>query len=228
MSNGSGEDHPDKSVARQEMSELNMSTKSLLGITLAMVLAGNAIAFGDPQGSSYVVSVKRSAPSVDRMGVAWPSRDTFRATAATVQFLMEFGYELKHFERTPGLPEWAARERFDIAAKLEHPMKNMDDRRALVRQVLANEFGLLTHTDTRQIEVLSLRRANPRSPLPKGFERATDCVPRGRPPQGPPQGEKPPCRLSGGNSLIMSTGTSMADLSTALSAFLKDQVIDKT
>jgi uncharacterized protein (TIGR03435 family) len=211
-------------VATASVEVPGVSIKLLVTLTIAMVLAGPAITIGDQQASSYVASVKRTAPSVDRMSVAFPGLDTFRATAATVQFLMEFAYELKHFERTPGLPDWAARERFDISAKAERPVKTMAERRALVRQVLADEFGLLTHTDTRPVDVLALQRAQPGNALPEGVEPATGCVPRGY----PPENGKPPCRLGAGPTLFTSTGASMADLSAALSALLKERVIDET
>jgi uncharacterized protein (TIGR03435 family) len=103
-------------------------------------------------------------------------------------------------------------------------MTSMAERRALVRQVLAGEFGVLTHTDTRPVDLLALQRAKPGSSLPEGFAAATDCVPRGH----PPEGDQPPCRLSAGTTLMTSTGATMADLSAALSALLKEQVIDET
>jgi uncharacterized protein (TIGR03435 family) len=87
----------------------------------------------------------------------------------------------------------------------------------MVRTLLADRFGLSAHVEEREMDVLALVRATPKTPLPSGFERVP-CLPS----------DRPPCRAGGGNGEIVSTGAPMTFLAERLGVLLGRRVVDRT
>jgi uncharacterized protein (TIGR03435 family) len=89
--------------------------------------------FMRPVGGRYSVS---NMPLREIVGFAYK-------LAGNMQYLM------------PGIPGWAATERFDIEAKAEgNPTK--DEFRLMVQSLLANRFQMKIHKETRELPVFSI------------------------------------------------------------------------
>jgi uncharacterized protein (TIGR03435 family) len=104
-----------------------------------------------------VVSIKRSAPDIDRIRPGSPGPGgRWQAVNATLLMLIERAYP---DYATPELivdgPRWIREARFDIDARAgrEAPRAEYP---AMVQQLLADRFKLRVHTEARTIDVYAL------------------------------------------------------------------------
>src|ERR1035437_2632798 len=104
-----------------------------------------------------VISVKPNK-TADTMSRARLDADGLAAENVTVHMLLLESYQLNE-DQLLGEPAWAKTDRFDIHAKVAGPdvarlaKLSTKDRRSMFRQVLAEEFQLTTHVETRQLPV---------------------------------------------------------------------------
>jgi uncharacterized protein (TIGR03435 family) len=102
-----------------------------------------------------VASVKpSSSKNADSNLDSTPGRLT--ATNITVMELIRLAYTVKDYQlgRAPG---WLDSERYDIAAKVSGGnSKNLEEERAVVRELLAGRFQLATHRETKEVGVYFL------------------------------------------------------------------------
>jgi uncharacterized protein (TIGR03435 family) len=68
-----------------------------------------------------------------------------------------FAFDLYDFQLT-GDPGWVSRDRFDIAARADGPL-SVAEKRARLRQLLTDRFGLRVRTDVQEQAVYALKRA---------------------------------------------------------------------
>jgi uncharacterized protein (TIGR03435 family) len=97
--------------------------------------------------------------------------------------IISFAYQTNPFTLVGG-PDWIARERFDIAAKLETeppptPPGSANDPIALaMRTLLADRFKVKVHRETRDVDAYALVLARPGSAPGPALKRSTqDCSP---------------------------------------------------
>ena len=88
----------------------------------------------------------------------------FRASNISLLDYVRFAYKLTDGQieiLQANAPKWIATARFDIEAKSENPNPTKDQMRLMMQSLLAERFGLMVHTETRQLPVLALVLAKP-------------------------------------------------------------------
>jgi uncharacterized protein (TIGR03435 family) len=71
-------------------------------------------------------------------------------------------------------PQWTSRDRFDISARADRPL-SMDEKRARLRQLLADRFGLKVHNETREQNTYVLKLASGQQAPGAGLQ-PRDCA----------------------------------------------------
>ncbi len=110
-----------------------------------------------------VASVKPCAPGTpeppgQRMGMVryiYPG-GRFEAKAVTVEFLLEWAYDLLPFQHSRG-PAWMQNERFDIVAKAAGNASD-DQMKLMAQTLLAEQFNLKFHRERREGPILLVTR----------------------------------------------------------------------
>jgi uncharacterized protein (TIGR03435 family) len=187
-----------------------------------------------------VASVKPNPNAAARQGLqVSPGRYTF--TAYTLKSLIDVAFQRTPFDQREAMggPDWIDKDRFDVVvqapagATLTGPDGFPAGVFAMVRAVLADRFGLVTHDDTRERPVYALTVARADGRLGDGLKRVqTDCADGMRRmvapgPGGPPPGP-PPCSFGGGPGRIQGNIVSLAMLSAILGRTVGRPVIDRT
>ncbi|MGA2897993.1 MAG: TIGR03435 family protein, partial [Acidobacteriaceae bacterium] len=110
-----------------------------------------------------VISVKPNKTSLGVHGLIITefTADGFRGTNVPVHTLLLQAYGL-HEGESVGEPAWANSEVFDIEAKVAGPdvaafsKLDSDQLQAMLRQILAERFGLVAHRETRELPVYAM------------------------------------------------------------------------
>ena len=110
-----------------------------------------------------VISVKPNKTSLGVHGLITTefTADGFRGTNVPVHTLLLQAYGL-HEGESVGEPAWANSEVFDIEAKVAGPdvaafsKLDSDQLQAMLRQILAERFGLVAHRETRELPVYAM------------------------------------------------------------------------
>ena len=209
--------------------------------TLAVAgLLAVPLAAQQPPSPLEVASVKPNRSPDARPGFAVaPGRYTW--TAYTVKSLIDLSHQRNAFDRreTIGGPDWIDKDRFDIVVQAEKGSALTDPDGfpgpvfGMVRAVLVERFGLVTHNEVRERPVYALTTARSDRRLGAGLKPAdADCseamrrmvspVPGPRPP-GPP-----PCSFGGGPGRIQGNVVTLAMLANMLAGTVGRPVIDRT
>ncbi len=101
-----------------------------------------------------------------------------------------------------GLPGWGTSERFGIEARTDGSTAN-DQVRLMLRELLADRFGLIVHNETRTLPVLSLVTAKKDGTFGERLRRAGAECGRITPPPGVPLPPPPPPGPAGGMRPIL-------------------------
>ena len=173
-----------------------------------------------------VISVKPAKPGAHGSG-SYYRGDVYTATNVTLKAILEHeAYDMPG-SQIVGIPPNLASPAFDIEAKMDpavyDQMKTLTrDQRSLklaqmVQQLLADQFKLVTHTETRQLPVYALVVANPKTG-PK-LQPAKDL-------------SNSNSSISLSNGQIKAEGVTLEELAQRLTRSLSDDlgrvVIDKT
>lgn len=75
-------------------------------------------------------------------------------TNVSAATLIRFAYDLPDFQISGG-PSWLASDRFDVAAKANGDVP-LDQKRLMLRALLAERFKLTVHTETRELPIYAL------------------------------------------------------------------------
>lgn len=75
-------------------------------------------------------------------------------TNVSAATLIRFAYDLPDFQISGG-PSWLASDRFDVAAKADGDVP-LDQKRLMLRALLAERFKLTVHTETRELPIYAL------------------------------------------------------------------------
>jgi uncharacterized protein (TIGR03435 family) len=127
------------------------------------------------QFAFQAVSVKQnvSGSVFARVDVRSPGR--FTAVNVPAALLVRFAYGLEDFEVVGG-PRWLESDRYDVVASSGGDA-TVDQKRAMLRQVLQDRFNLLTHTETRELPIYALMLARSDGRLGPGLRQSgTNCV----------------------------------------------------
>jgi uncharacterized protein (TIGR03435 family) len=176
-----------------------------------------------------------------------PRPGSFSATGVTLQDLITFAYELQAFEIFGG-PNWAASDRFDIAATMQPSPTGSEQlgaatrNRRLMRALLADRFNLVVHEERREMPAYSLVMSRTDRKLGaqlRPFEGECGESSKLGPPPVFPSGVQPAsdprkgpqwCLTVTSGGRISARGTMLSDLATTLARFpaVRRRVIDRT
>ncbi|HJZ99993.1 MAG TPA: M56 and DUF3738 domain-containing protein [Candidatus Solibacter sp.] len=167
---------------------LTLSRKLLLSASAALAISV-PVAIGilhaqDPPRKFEVASVKPSDPDVRGMRVTSTPGNGLDANNVTLRTLIEMAYGVRSFQITGG-PPWLASDHWVILAKPDHPEESADSaaptsvsRKILadhlnerLRNLLAERFQLVVHSETKELPVYHLVVAKGGHKLEKPTER---------------------------------------------------------
>ena len=161
-----------------------------VALSLMVITAG---AQAPPAASFDVVSVKRNTNGGGMLMRNQPGVvSTFNVP---VSQLIQQAYQVQNFQIV-GLPDWAGTNRYDVEGRFDPsaplvgfttPPQRMS---AMMRSMLRDRFGLVAHTETREMPVLALKLVRDDGRLGPQIKQATvDCAAlaaaRGGGPGGP-------------------------------------------
>jgi uncharacterized protein (TIGR03435 family) len=182
------------------------------------------------------VSIKRNTTVVDRTRP--PLRGSpgrFVRTDTTALELLGYAYDLRRQEII-NAPGWASAARYDVQATYS-PAGTTDDLPAMMRQVLADRFHLVVHTERRETQVFALVRARRDGRLgPRLRAWTVDCAAlRAGTASAPTTFSSleagitvPPCSMVLTSGLFAVGGMPLATLADSLGWELGRRVIDRT
>ena len=220
-----------------------------LGLLL-IAIAGGGLPLDAQSPTFEVVSVKPNTGNVGSISLRSRPDGGFIATNVNIGLLLGQAFP-QSTQDMVGLPEWATSARFDVNATAPPGIGNatLDERRAMLRAMLADRFKLATHTETREVPAYDLVLARNDGKLgPQVTPSDVDCAARaaaqratadaaraaGQPPPAPPPpptasptDPPPPCTMrSMGNRF--DGHMTMASLAMTLRGMAGRVVVDKT
>lgn len=102
-----------------------------------------------------VASIKLSQPGGRGGGIkALPGGQTYKAENVPVKLIISLMYKIP-MRQILGGPEWLDSERYDIDAKAAHP-ENLDDLHTMFQNLLADDFKLQFHKESKEGPVYAL------------------------------------------------------------------------
>ena len=113
-----------------------------------------------------VVSIRPTGDSFTGTGYNYPE-DGFWSKALPVRDVIEAAYGIFDERRILGLPSWSKSTRYDINAKVapsevqELQALSIEQRGALIKDLLADRFKMQAHLETRTLPIFVLRDAPP-------------------------------------------------------------------
>ena len=224
-----------------------------LAVALSLIVV-TATAQAPPTASFDVVSVKRNTGGGGMMMRNMPGNvSTFNVPVVQ---LIQTAYQVQNVQIVGG-PDWVRTDRFDLEARFDPsaplggfstPAQRMS---AMMKSMLRDRFGLVAHTETREMPILALKLARDDGRLgPQMKQAAVDCAalatargggpggpggpvggrPGGPPPPGTPftLGERPQCGGRGGPGILMIGGMPMSQFVPQLMQLTGSVVIDRT
>ena len=173
-------------------------TRLLVYPALALSLGIAVAAQTPPPAASFdVTSVKRTAGAGGPMTMR-NSPGNFAAINIPVREVIKMAYQVQDFQLI-GAPDWTGVERYDIEGRFDPtaPLAGFDSpparNAAMVRSLLRDRFGMVAHTETREMPVLALRLARADGRLgPQIKQSAVDCSAMAGPGRGPIEGRGGP------------------------------------
>lgn len=177
-----------------------------------------------------VATIKRNTSGSD--GARFSSQ-TGRITVTNnpLRNIIRNAWGLQGFQIVGG-PDWINNDRWDIVAKAEGNPRG-SEMLALVQNLLADRFKLVTHRETREMPIYALVLAKPeRTVGPNLHASTTDCekeltvaIARGG---GPPRDGKVVCGMRTLDGRLEMHAVPMANLARNLSPIAGRSVVDKT
>jgi uncharacterized protein (TIGR03435 family) len=173
-----------------------------LAVVTSILIAGAQV----PRPSFEIASVKENTSVSDSGGIAPPTPGRVRITNTPLRFILLHALQLMDHQLI-GAPEWTGSARFDITATFPaDPPRTDDETRAMLRTLLGDRFGLVTHRETRELPMYALLLARKDGTLGPQLVRSTiDCeqwIAEQRPQMGAggpspvaPGGRRPVCLL---------------------------------
>ena len=216
----------------------------LAALLSTVVVAAPAAAQTDTRPAFAVATIKKNTTGDAARGMRLQPGGRIVVTNQPLRQLITFAYSLQPQQLTGG-PAWLDTDRFDITAQAEGnisptpPGGPPGPAQLMMQRLLAERFGLVVHTESRELPVYALIVARRDGQLGPNIKPAgRDCValmtqaPGGVPVQAPrlPDG-RPGCGILRNNATgkVLAGGTTMAMLaSTMLTGPAGRIVVDQT
>ena len=161
-----------------------------------------------------VVTVRPGDPNHMNSGINVHGRDVV-VTRKSVETLLLFGYGL-HKTQIVNAPDWARSDPWDVRGYADVPgQPGVPQFQSLIRKLLAERFGLVTHTENRELAVYALK---PFKSGPKIVKSAGD--PNGLPNENDHE--------NGGQRTMQIENMTMREFCILLTYFLDRPVLDQT
>ena len=191
-------------------------------IFVATVAAAQALQFD-------VASIKKNPTGGARVSIETPP-GRFQATNTPLRFLIRWSYRIAE-PRILGGPDWTGVDRFDVTATAPAEGWTGERTRQMVRALLADRFGLVTHTEMREMRIYTLTVAKPGAFGPHLRPAAVDCSAPDTPPRMAADG-KVACGLlvsqAAGSASLRGGGQLMADFARSLGEYVDRPLVDRT
>jgi uncharacterized protein (TIGR03435 family) len=126
-----------------------------------------------PQPAFDTVSIRPNTGSDTSIPFGPVPPDGINVVNRPLESLVRQAYDIQYF-RVMNLPAWANQERYDVTAKAGRPITDAE-RRLMLRQLLADRFGLKVHFESREQTVYVMTRARPDGPLGSGVKARPEC-----------------------------------------------------
>lgn len=176
-------------------------------LSLNAALAAQEVPLANAGLAFDVVSIKSlGGVTRARMPGARQAEGRFARGSTTLQQLIQYGYNVQSFQVTGG-PAWISRNRYQVDARTERTTTPLQ-MRAMVRQMLADRFGLRAHIDVRERPIYHLVLAHEDGKLGRSMYRVDD------PECGGINGQ--PCDLSAWSGGLASSGMGLQQLANTL------------
>jgi uncharacterized protein (TIGR03435 family) len=201
-----------------------------LGLLLVALSAALPLAAQQPPPAFESASVKRNVSgSLQRRLGASPG-GKFTALNVTALQLIGWAYQLSR-TRVVSTTGWLSSDQFDVEARAagEVPPPRV---REMVRQLLADRFGLVVHNEQRQLQAFALVPDRKDGRLGPQLRSADPmCKDTGRPPKLPTNSAEFPSRIGCvdfivGAGVIILRGMPLSRLADLLSPILGEPVVD--
>ena len=150
----------------------------VLVVTLVALTAGSSISGAPRQvGKTFdVVSLRVNTSGGAQSNVnRTPSGVTI--TNHPLRVIVQLAYGISQPARLIGLPDWAERDRFDLAAR--GSVGSLDDFRAMMQAMLTERFGFAAHTEQRNVPSYNLVLARRDGKLGPSLMPSTKICPNG-------------------------------------------------
>ena len=198
---GSGDPHP-LTLARAE------------GDAAWEIPKPDAMMANDADPDWDVATVKPSDPNDTNAGFQLHGRRIY-IERMTVESMLKMSYGVQN-KQIESAPDWVSTERWDVQGEADMPGKpSLKQYQGLVRKLLAERFGLKTHTETREMAVCAITVA-------KGGPKMSASA-------GDPNGlMSENDRENGGQRMIRMSNSTMADFALLMKFFLDRPVVDQT
>jgi uncharacterized protein (TIGR03435 family) len=218
-------------------------TRLFGALLVTAAAAAPALAQSDTRPAFAVATIKKNTTGADAQSMRLQPGGRLVVTNQPLRRLILFAYVLQPQQLTGG-PAWLDSDRFDIVAQAEGDLSPTPPGgppgtpQLMMQRLLAERFGLVVHTESRELPVYALALARSDGRLgPRIKPAAVDClalmtkVPGGVPVQAPqlPDG-RPACGARrDGTGRVTAGGTSMLMFATQLLTGQSDLlVVDRT
>lgn len=194
-----------------------------------------------PEPSFDVASVKQNTSGNDggQWGIMPPTPGRLRIANTPFRFILHYAFQIRDHQLI-GAPDWIDSASFDISATYPaDPPRTEDDRRAMLRTLLADRFGLKTHRERREMPIYALVMARKDGrPGPQLVPSTIDCeqwIAEKRPQLGAgssspvaPGGKRPVCRILTTRRFVSGGTQTMRQLADVLQVLAGRPVADHT
>lgn len=145
---------------------MRRSSFSLLIVSVSLILCGPyARSQNGNQGPIRlefdVATIKTSPPSENGWKMEFTS-DGFVARGVTMRQIIQDAYGITSLDPLLGVPQWVDKQRFDVQAKFDaakmpgYEHLTLEQRRVMVRVLLAHRCNLMLHWEAKESDVLAL------------------------------------------------------------------------
>jgi uncharacterized protein (TIGR03435 family) len=186
-----------------------------------------------------VISVKpnKSGEAGARVGMSPNGR--FQATNVTLLALIRNAYNVRPFQISGG-PNWIDSDHFDITAIVGRDLKEFKpspdgppaELVQMVKNLLAERFKVVVHTETRDAPIYNLVFAREDHRLGEKIKSSdVDCNAlflRGGAPPAVKPGDIGPCGIRIGTGRLSARSAPMTQLARNVAALVQRQIVDKT
>ena len=192
-----------------------------------LILVATVAAAQAPQFD--VASIKKNPTGGARVSIETPP-GRFQATNTPLRFLIRWSYRMAEPRILDG-PDWIGVDRFDVTATAPAEGWTGERTRQMVRALLADRVGLVTHTETREMRIYTLTVAKPGAFGPHLRPAAVDCSAPDTPSRMAADG-KVACGLlvsqNAGSASLRGGGQLMADFARSLGEYVDRPLVDRT